>query len=123
MCSNKGKKRDYGRRTGKTRSGSRVRALPVQTRSNKGKNRTPYGPRTGKTRSERKFRGGNAKVCCYNKTIKSLTNSTQLYARDKCGGTFKELTCNEPEGMVKRCQQLPDTKLNCGPRAIHLNRG
>jgi hypothetical protein len=81
--SNKGvKRRPYGRRTGKTRSGKRFRPVaakrtvrrstrstsnrPVRRtrkqRSNKGVKRGPYGRRTGRTRSGRRFRqavGGN----------------------------------------------------------------
>ena len=80
--SNKGvKRRPYGRRTGKTRSGKRFRPVaarrtvrrsrstrsnnnrPVRRtrkqRSNKGVKRGPYGRRTGRTRSGRKFRGRN----------------------------------------------------------------
>ena len=64
--SNKGVRRgSYGKRTGRTRSGRRFRAVATKRtvrrtrkqRSNKGVRRGPYGPRTGRTRSGRRFRG------------------------------------------------------------------
>ena len=64
--SNKGVRRgSYGKRTGRTRSGRRFRAVATKRtvrrtrkqRSNKGVKRGPYGKRTGRTRSGRRFRG------------------------------------------------------------------